>query len=387
MQRPTVPVYNQKDQTQITSEIRLPNVFLTPLRQDIVQFVHDNLSRNTRQAHGVDNRAGLKHSAESWGTGRAVARIPRIKGSGTHRSGQGAYGNMCRKGHMAFPLHSWRRWHRKVNLRQRRHALASALAATSVTPLVLARGHRVMQVPQLPLVLDDSVSSISKTKEVVALLRRFGAYDDVERVVNAKSLRPGRGKVRNMKFKKRRGPLFVVDDNSTSLVRALRNIPGVDAVNVNRLNIRMLAPGGQLGRFCVFTATAMNTLESQFGSYKGSALAKKGYMLKREVISNPDISSIINSDEIQSVLNKKKTMTRLHTRQKKNPMKNKSVMDTLNPYAPTMRAMRNKKIAKRDGKAHRERAMTLLKNLETKVDEKIAEDNQVYMKNVELTKY
>lgn len=46
----------------------------------------------------------MKHSAESWGTGRAVARIPRISGSGTHRSGQGAFGNMCRKGRMAFPL-------------------------------------------------------------------------------------------------------------------------------------------------------------------------------------------------------------------------------------------------------------------------------------------
>jgi len=29
----------------------------------------------------------MKHSAESWGTGRAVARIPRVGGSGTHRSG------------------------------------------------------------------------------------------------------------------------------------------------------------------------------------------------------------------------------------------------------------------------------------------------------------
>lgn len=104
MPRPTVSVYNPKDTSEVTREVGLPKVFSTPLRQDIVQFVHNNLAKNNRQAHGVDNRAGLKHSAESWGTGRAVARIPRIKGSGTHRSGQGAYGNMCRKGHMAFPL-------------------------------------------------------------------------------------------------------------------------------------------------------------------------------------------------------------------------------------------------------------------------------------------
>lgn len=49
--------------------------------------MHANLSKNTRQAHGVDPRAGMKHAAESWGTGRAVARIPRVSGSGTHRAG------------------------------------------------------------------------------------------------------------------------------------------------------------------------------------------------------------------------------------------------------------------------------------------------------------
>ena len=36
------------------------------------------------------------------GTGRAVARIPRVRGGGTHRSGQGAFGNMCRGGRLDF---------------------------------------------------------------------------------------------------------------------------------------------------------------------------------------------------------------------------------------------------------------------------------------------
>lgn len=40
--------------------------------------------------------SGHQTSAESWGTGRAVARIPRVRGGGTHRSGQGAFGNVSR---------------------------------------------------------------------------------------------------------------------------------------------------------------------------------------------------------------------------------------------------------------------------------------------------
>merc|ERR1712066_1213673 len=174
--RPTVSVINSKNTKEVLSEVKMPHVFLAPVRDDLVQFVHDQLSKNTRQAHGVDRKAGMKHSAESWGTGRAVARIPRVSGSGTHRSGQAAFGNMCRKGRMAHPLQTWRRYHRKVNVNQRRHALASAIAATASLPLVMARGQRVCNVPQLPLILDDSVGRVSKTKECIAMLKQFGLY-------------------------------------------------------------------------------------------------------------------------------------------------------------------------------------------------------------------
>jgi len=68
---------------------------------------------------------------------------------------------------MFAPLKTWRRWHRKVNVKQRRHAVASALAASAITPLVLARGHRVANVPELPLVVEDRVENYEKTKNAV----------------------------------------------------------------------------------------------------------------------------------------------------------------------------------------------------------------------------
>ena len=83
---------------------------------------------------------GHQTSAESWGTGRAVARIPRVRGGGTHRSGQGAFGNMCRGGHMFAPTKVYRRWHRRVNVAQKRYALCSAIAASGVPALVMAKG-------------------------------------------------------------------------------------------------------------------------------------------------------------------------------------------------------------------------------------------------------
>lgn len=85
--------------------------------------------------------SGHQTSAESWGTGRAVARIPRVRGGGTHRSGQGAFGNMCRGGRMFAPTKTWRRWHRRINVNQKRYAICSAIAATGLPALVMSKGN------------------------------------------------------------------------------------------------------------------------------------------------------------------------------------------------------------------------------------------------------
>lgn len=259
--RPVVSIFDHSKPNQVSGSAKLPGVFSAPLRPDIVSFVHDQLQKNARQARGINFFAGMKHSAISWGTGRAVARVPRIRASGTSRANQAANGNMCRAGRMAFPLRTWRRWHRKVNLRQRRHALAAAIAATAVTPLVLARGHRVMTVPQLPLVFGSDINNIARTKEAVEIFNRYGVCADIKRVAAAIKIRAGKGKLRNRRFKARRGPLVIGDAASSTLQRAIRNIPGVDYINVERLNIRHLAPGGNIGRFCIWTETAFKVCD------------------------------------------------------------------------------------------------------------------------------
>merc|ERR1712048_1304764 len=184
--RPVVTV-----QSESGKQVELPAVFLAPIRPDIVQFVHTSMNKNKRQAYAVNKDAGMQTAAESWGTGRAVARIPRVHGSGTHRAGQGAFGNMCRGGRMFNPTKTWRKWHRKVNRNQRRFAVASALAASSLPALVMARGHRINQVPEVPLVVSDEVESLKKTKNAVATLKKIGAYSDVEKVKSSRTLRAG----------------------------------------------------------------------------------------------------------------------------------------------------------------------------------------------------
>lgn len=356
--RPVISVFDPAAQSfsvvsgeNVKKGIPLPGVFSAPIRLDIVQSVHANLSRNSRQAHGVDPRQGHKHSAESWGTGRAVARIPRVSGSGTHRSGQGAFGNQCRKGRMFAPLRTYRRWHRRVNIKQKRHAVAAAIAASALVPLVYARGHKIQQIPELPLVVDDKINNYEKTKEVVGFFKRIGAFEDLKSTLKTRHNKTGRGS----KFAFKRGPLIVYAEENVKLLKAVRNIPGVDICNVNRLNLLQLAPGGHLGRFIIWTASAFAQLNHIFGSFRFSGEQKLGYNLCRPVLSNADIARIINSNEVQSVIKPAEEPEIFHDTQKKNPLTNNTALFKLNPNAKLVKETARKA----NEEAHKRRQQAL----------------------------
>jgi large subunit ribosomal protein L4e len=314
----------------------LPAVFSAPIRPDIVRTVHTNMNKNHRQAYAVSMKAGHQTAAESWGTGRAVSRIPRVPGGGTHRAGQGAFGNMCRGGHMFAPTKVWRRWHRKININQKRYAVASALAASALPALVMARGHRIEQVPEVPLVVSDEVESITKTSKALAVLKSVGALADAEKARDSKAIRRGKGKMRNRRYTLRKGPLVVyASDNGVS--KAFRNLPGVEIASVDSLNLLQLAPGGHVGRFIIFTKSAFDKLDSIFGSTTTASDVKKGYKLPRAMMTNADVTRLINSDEVQSVVLPPKEAAIKSKALKKNPLKNLGALVKLNPHAASAR--------------------------------------------------
>lgn len=321
------------------ASLPLPDVFKVPIRPDVVQSVHTNVNKNKRQPYAVSEKAGHQTSAQSWGTGRAVARIPRVSGGGTSRSGQGAFGNMCRGGRMFAPTKIWRRWHRHTNLNQKRYAVASALAASAVPSLVLARGHRIEQVQEVPLVVADGVESFSKTKQAIELLKAVQALADVQKVIDTKKTRAGKGKMRNRRHVLRKGPLLVYGGGSDAcpLVKAFRNIPGVEVQRVESLNILQLAPGGHVGRFVIWTQRAFTQLDALFGTYAQPSLLKKDFVLPQPLLANADIARLINSDEIQSVVKPAQSKTQKQATRKKNPLRNVQVLTRMNPYAKTLR--------------------------------------------------
>ncbi|KAJ2474034.1 60S ribosomal protein L4B [Coemansia sp. RSA 2131] len=334
--RPVVSVFGLNG-SKLEATIALPSVFTAPIRPDLVQFVHKNMAKNRRQPYAAKQQAGEETSAESWGTGRAVARIPRVSGSGTHRAGQAAFGNMTRGGRMFAPNKVWRKWHVRTNSNQKRYATASAVAATGVPALVSGRGHRIAEIEEVPLVVSAEVESLSKTKEAIALLKTVKAFDDVAKVSSSRSIRAGRGKMRNRRHRQRRGPLVVYAQDS-GITHAFRNLPGVELVNVTRLNLLQLAPGGHLGRFVIWTQPAFEALNAVFGSQTEASEQKKGYTLPIPIISNPDVTRLIASNEIQAVVRPAGApFTKRPFVQKKNPLRNSQVLVRLNPYAQVLR--------------------------------------------------
>ncbi|KAI6203170.1 Ribos-L4-asso-C domain-containing protein [Aphelenchoides besseyi] len=331
--RPVVSVYSEKNEPT-GQEIKLPAVFKAPIRPDVVSFIHDQLSKNKRQPYAVSTKAGHQTSAESWGTGRAVARIPRVRGGGTHRSGQGAFGNMCRGGRMFAPTKTYRRWHRRVNVAQRRYAVASAIAASAVPALVQARGHVIDQVAEIPLVVSDKIEGLKKTKDAVALLKRLNLWADIEKVYESKRQRAGKGKRRNRRHKQKRGPV-VVYNNDGGLVHAFRNIPGVTTLKVTQLNLLKLAPGGHLGRLILWTDAAFRRLDEIFGTLTRKSVHKKNFVLPRPKMVNSDFKRIINSESVLKAV-KPKSLPKPVRTVHRNPLRKPKLMSKLNPYSEVL---------------------------------------------------
>jgi len=233
---------------------------------------------------------------------------------------------------MFAPTKTWRRWHRKVNVAQKRYAMCSAIAATGVPALVMAKGHQISGIQEVPLVVSDKVQGFQKTKEAVTFLRRNKAWADVAKVYATRRMRAGKGKLRNRRRVQKLGPLVVYDQDQ-GLTKAFRNIPGVDCIQVDVLNLLKVAPGGHVGRFCIWTESAFKKLDSIYGTWRKASEAKANWNLPMPKMANTDLSKLLKSEEIRKVLRAPNRKVVKAQKTKANPLKNIRAMLKLNPYA------------------------------------------------------
>jgi large subunit ribosomal protein L4e len=240
--------------------ITLPAVFQTPLRPDVIKRAVLAIQSKRIQPQGRDPMAGKKTTAESRGTGSGIARVPRVKGG----SGKAAFAPSTVKGRQPHPPRVEKIIVKDIPKKEAKLALISAIAATAEKDVVAARGHKVDAVIGLPLVVEDTIEGLSKTKEVEEVFASFGFDAELTRVRDSRSVRAGKGKRRGRKMKQAVGPLIVVVDDK-SLANAASNIPGVQVATVNSLDTEMLAPGTHPGRLTVWTSGAIDKLTTLYG--------------------------------------------------------------------------------------------------------------------------
>lgn len=257
-------VYGAKNEEKGSME--LPAPFHEPVRQDLIQRGFLAVRSRDRQPYGAKQDAGLRPSAElsrrrrkyrgSYGFG--ISRVPRkiLSRRGTRMHWIGAVVPGTVGGRRAHPPKATKRFTQKINTKERRKALRSALAATLDTKQVQQR-HRVPE--HYPFLLDNTFEGITKTKDLKVALEQLGLKEELARS-SQKKVRAGKGKARGRKYKRRRGPLLVVSD-AGKLKQT--NLPGVDVINVKHLNTKALAPGGHGGRLTLYTQNAINAIKEE----------------------------------------------------------------------------------------------------------------------------
>jgi len=204
--------------------------------------------------------AGKRTSAESRGTGLGIARIPRVKGGG----GRAAFAPSTVGGRQPHPPRSEKKIVKRIPKKEAKFALRSAIAATASKEVIASRGHRIEDIPEIPLIVTDSIEKLTKTSELEAVLTNLGVLSDLYRVKDSRKVRAGKGKRRGRKMKQAVGPLIVVSENK-GVVEAASNLLGVAVARVNDLNAEMLAPGTHPGRLTLWTNGAIEQLNNLYG--------------------------------------------------------------------------------------------------------------------------
>lgn len=252
-----------------TGKKKLPDQFNEPVRADLIQRAVEVVQANARQPYGADPRAGKKASAKlsrrrreyKGSYGHGISRVPRktLNRNGTRMFWVGAFAPGTVGGRRAFPPGSEKDFSKALNLKERRKAIRSAIAATVDKAVVQKHGHKVPA--NYPFIIDNSFEAMDSTAKVQTALEKLQLAHELERS-SEKKVRAGTGKMRGRRYVKKVGPLIVVS-GPCKLAHSARNIAGIDVVAVTQLNAELLAPGTKPGRLTLYTAAAIDKMAKE----------------------------------------------------------------------------------------------------------------------------
>ena len=245
-------------------EAKLPKVFSTKYKPETIKKAVLALQSVKRQRYGANPLAGKRSSAHYHGKrhyrftmmNREMARIARIHGKVGYLAYRARVVPQAVKGRKAHPPKAEKIFEKKINKKENLLAIKSALAATANTKLVKERRHKT-EIKELPIIVTDSIEGLKKTKEVKSFLEKIIKEELIR--CQEKKVKSGKGKTRGRKYKKKKGPLIIVS-GECPLIKAAKNLPGIDIAKIDELNVELLAPGSQAGRLTILTKGALENL-------------------------------------------------------------------------------------------------------------------------------
>lgn len=226
-------------------EVTLPKCFEANIRKDIIAKALRSIV--TRQPYGTYILAGkevsasgkVKHARRAYKTayGSGISRVPRktMSGRGVRHTRVGAFIPGTRGGREAHPPKIEKIWTGMVNKKEKKIAFNSLIASTASEKELNKTYPKIdFSKLNLPLVVEDKITNIEKTKQLKELLSKI--------LGNAKSLL-------------NKNPILIVSEKPLK-----RKYTFVDSTKAEELNIQTLAPSGRL---VVYTEGALEKLSKK----------------------------------------------------------------------------------------------------------------------------
>ena len=240
-------------------KVELSTVFLTDLRKDLIHKAFTNLNSHKFQPQGRHPTAGMDVVARSNDppTGQGTSRIAKMRGGGGRQGEAGGVASV-RGGRQAHPPKVQKVIYKKLNKKENKLALCSAISATKSKEIIQSRGHKISKINTFPIVVSDKLETVAKTKEMIKILDSLNLLQDVRRL-DARKPRTGKSSLRGRGTKIGKSVLFVVT-KSEKLSKACKGIPGIDVKLVKDLSVLDLAPGGTPVRLTVYSKSAIKEI-------------------------------------------------------------------------------------------------------------------------------
>ncbi|MGC8888653.1 MAG: 50S ribosomal protein L4 [Candidatus Micrarchaeia archaeon] len=245
---------------EIAGKLSLPSIFETPFRIDLVRraLLAEQSLRYQPQGHyllaGLQTTAVYVGRMGAYRSGRhmGIAIRPRQK------LGGGAMGDVRRipsavKGRRAHPHKIEKKLVELINLKEYRKAIASAIGGSANKEIV----GKIHKISSLPIVVEDKIESIKKTKDLIHILEKLGLKEELEKSHEPRLRKGLRRSSRRRKFRK---SILIVTLNDDGISKASRNIPGVAHSKLSDLKIELLAPGA-MPRIIIWDEGAVKKLE------------------------------------------------------------------------------------------------------------------------------